>query len=268
MNKKRALVVISFGSTFEVAREQEIGGIKDALAAAFPHYDVYLAFTSNIIRKILAGRGLVIPSPVEIMDQLVVAGYDEVIIQPTHILHGEEFEGKILTLKAGYKEKFSKLVVGNPLLTSAEDYKMIAAAINSILPQLAENEGVVLMGHGSPRNNNESFGCTYNTLQKHLDRLGLPVIIGVVEDEDSPNFQVVLEELQARKYTKVHMWPFMVVAGDHAFNDMCGEDAGSWQKQIEALGIATEPHLEGLGRKKVVQALFVNHALKALADAE
>lgn len=267
MNNKRALVVISFGSTFAVAREQEIGGVEQALAEAFPNYDLFQAFTSSIIRKILAGRGVTIFSPIEVMDKLVAAGYEDVIVQPTHILHGEEFEQKILTLQK-YQDNFSKLVIGKPLLTIAEDYKLIAAAVNSILPRLAKDEGVVLMGHGSPRNNNDSFGCTYNNLQKYFDNLELPVIIGVVEEEDSPNFQAVLGLLQERGYRKVHLWPFMVVAGDHAFNDMCGEAADSWQKQIECLGIATELHLEGLGRKKVIQALFVNHALKALAEMD
>ena len=266
MYKKRALVVISFGSTYDAAREQEIGGITRALVEAFPRYDLFTGFTSNIIRRLLAARGLEFLSPREIMDKLVALGYEEVLIQPTHILHGEEYEQKILSLKNNYQEKFLKFVIGNPLLTELEDYKIVAAAVNSILPPLAEGEGVVFMGHGSPRNNNDSFGCTYNALQGYFDALGLPVVIGVVEEEDSPNFQTVLRQLQQRNYKKVHLYPFMVVAGDHAINDMCGESKDSWKKQIEAMGVATEAHLEGMGRQKVIQTIFVSHALQALAN--
>lgn len=266
MTHKKALAVISFGSTYDDTRIQDIGGIEQALAAAFPAYDQYRAFTSGIIRKRLGERGIKIESPDELLERLADIGYKELILQPTHLLHGEEFEQKILALKEKYQAAFEDIIISTPLITTENDYKLTAAAAVSVLPRLEAGEGVVFMGHGSPRNNNKSFGRTYNKLQKLFDAMGVPALIGTVEDEDSPNFDAVLKELRQRGYHKVHMYPFMVVAGDHANNDMYGDDDDSWRTQIEALGIKTCGHLQGMGRSKAIQAIYIQHALMAIAE--
>ena len=263
---KKAIVVISFGSTFSDTRIHDIGGIEQALAVAFPAYDQYRAFTSNIIRKRLAERGLVIDDTATVLNKLKEAGYEEVILQPTHLLHGEEFEQKILTLKEKFSDSFKKIIIGKPLIVEDADYKLVAAALSAQLPECAENEGVVFMGHGTPRNNNAAHGHTYVKLQALFDQLNAPVVIGTVEDEDSPNFEAVLEQIIKRGYKKVHMYPLMVVAGDHANNDMYGDDEDSWKTQIEAKGVATEGHLNGIGRYKAIQALYIQHVLQVMQD--
>ena len=264
MDSKKALVVISFGSTFDETRTHDIGGIEQALAAAFPAYDQYRAFTSVIVRKRLAERGINIDDTETVLQKLLAAGYEEVILQPTHLLHGEEFEQKVLSLKEKFPG-FKKFLISQPLIVNDEDYKLAAAAITVQIPPLAVDEGVVLMGHGTPRNNNKAHGQTYVKLQKIFDAMGLPIIVGTVEEEDTPNFDTVLEKLKERHYAHVHMYPLMVVAGDHANNDMYGDEEDSWKTQIEALGIKTTGHLCGLGRAKAIQSLYIQHVLRALS---
>lgn len=261
---KKALVVISFGSTFADTRIHDIGGIEQALAAAFPAYDQYRAFTSNIIRKRLADRGLVIDDTATVLNKLQAAGYEEVILQPTHLLHGEEFEQKILALKEQYLTSFKKIIISKPLIVEAADFDLVAAALIAQMPECAADEGIVFMGHGTPRDNNAAHGHTYVKMQALFDELNAPIVVGTVEDEDSPNFEAVLEQIEKRGYKKVHMYPLMVVAGDHANNDMYGDDEDSWKSQIEAKGVATEGHLNGIGRYKAIQALYIQHVLQAM----
>ena len=266
MSSKKALVVISFGSTFDDTRTCDIGGIEQALANAFPAYDHYRAFTSNIIRKRLDERGIHINNTETVLNQLIAQGYTEVILQPTHLLHGEEFEQKILALKEKFISRFQSILIGKPLIVDEEDYRLTAAALIAQLPQLAENEGILFMGHGTPRNNNQAHGHTYVKLQQLFQELNAPIIVGTVEDEDTPNFAAALSAIKSRGYQKVHMYPLMVVAGDHANNDMYGDDEDSWKSQLEACGIATEGHLNGIGRYPAIQALYVQHVLQTLAD--
>lgn len=262
--KKQALVVISFGSTFDDTRVKDIGGIEQALADAFPQFDTFRAFTSVVIRRRLAARGIIIDDPAAVLDKLYKAGYSTVVLQPTHLLHGEEFEQKILNLKAEYEGQFESIIISKPLITEEEDYGLTAAALITQFPDLGQNEGIVFMGHGTPRANNKAHGYTYNKMQSVFDELQAPVLIGTVEDEDSPNLATLLERLKNRGYSKVHLLPFMIVAGDHANNDMINED-DSWRSQIEKLGVETECHLNGIGRYKAIQSLYVQHMLRALS---
>lgn len=267
MKSLKALIVISFGSTFTETRLKDIGGIEQALAEAFPAYTQHRAFTSNFIRKRLAEKGLFIEDTESILQKLVEEGCEEVILQPTHLLHGEEFEQKIEALASTYASKFKKFIVSQPLIVEEEDYKLTAAAIASQFPPLGKNEGIVLMGHGTPRNNNKAHGYTYNKMQEIFDSMKLPIVVGTVEEEDNPNFDAVLKKVLERGYKKVHMYPLMVVAGDHANNDMYGDEVDSWKCQIEARGVKTEGHLHGIGRNKAIQALYAQHVLVAMSKS-
>ncbi|MDY4920392.1 MAG: sirohydrochlorin cobaltochelatase [Phascolarctobacterium sp.] len=264
MTNNKALVVISFGSTFDETRTLDIGGIEKALTQALPTHDFFRAYTSRIVRRKLAERGIIVDDIETVLNQLLATGYKEVHLQPTHLLHGEEFEQKIMVLKDKYASCFTKLTIGQPLIQNSEYYSLVAQALVAQLPPLAEDEGTIFMGHGSPRNNNASFHHTYITLQQEFDKLGAPVLIGTVEDEDAPNLEAVLTRVQERNYKHVHMYPLMVVAGDHANNDMYGDEPDSWKSQIEALGISTTGHLNGIGRYPTIQALYIKHMLTAL----
>lgn len=265
MKNTKALVVISFGSTFDETRTKDIGGIEKALAEAFPTYDQYRAFTSNIIRKNLAKRNIIIDDLETLLQKLVSLNYEEVLVQPTHLLHGEEFEQKILSLYNKFKNRFKRFTIGQPLILNDEDYYLTATVLISQLPKLNPNDGVILMGHGTPRDNNKSHAYTYAKLQNIFDKMHQPILVGTVEDEDYPNFNDIIKEIKKRGYTHVHMYPLMVVAGDHANNDMYGDEPDSWKSQIESLGITTTGHLHGIGRHKAIQALYIQHALKSLS---
>jgi len=265
MTNTKAIIVASFGSTFDETRKHDIGGIEKAIADAFPAYDQYRAFSSETVRKRLGERGIKINNIEETLELLLARKYEEVILQPTHLLHGEEFEKKILTLQEKYSHCFKKMLISRPLICDDEDYQLIAKALADFFPPLNNKEGVVLMGHGSPRPNNKSFHYTYIKLQKIFDELQLPVVVGTVEEKDEPNLDAVLKVLQKHNYTKVHMYPLMVVAGDHANNDMYGPEPDSWKSQIEALGIATEGHLTGIGRYSSIQNLYIQHIVQLLS---
>lgn len=262
----KAVVVVSFGTTFDEAREKDIGGIENAVTKAFPNRDFYRAFTSYIVMERLEkNKGIKVNDLQTVLAQLKKDGYKDILIQPAHLLHGEEFEVKVMPTVKKFQKQFDRVVVGNPFMTNDEDFAIAAAAVATQFPVLEKGEGIVLMGHGSPRDNNKSFGRTYNILQKCFDDMGLPVVVGVVEEVDSPNVEAVLELVKERGYKTVHMFPLMIVAGDHAHNDMYGDEADSWKTLIEAMGVKTVGHLGGIGRNVAVQNIYVQHAIAAEA---
>ena len=259
----KAVIVVSFGTTFDDARIKDIGGIENAIKNAFANRDFFSSNTSYIVMKRNAQKGVYIKDLATTLTNLKELCYTDILVQPTHILHGEEYEKKVLETIAKFKNEFSRLVVGNPLISNKEDFSIVAAALATQFPLLQPGEGIILMGHGSPRDNNKSFGNTYNNLQKSFDAMKLPVIVGTVEEDDSPNIEAVLNVLAMRNYKTVHMYPLMVVAGDHAHNDMYSSDEESWKTKIEKTGVKTSGYLVGIGRNPAIQSLYVQHAIIA-----
>ena len=263
----KAVVVVSFGSTFDETRTKDIGGIEEAVAKAFPNRDFKRAFTSYIIMERLEKNKGINDLPAT-LKELKKAGYKDILVQPTHLLHGEEYEHKVLTTVDKFKGDFDRIVVSDPLMVGKNDFAIAASAVATQFPTLGKGEGVVLMGHGSPRDNNQSFGNTYKMLQETFDKMGLPVVVGTVEEVDTPNVDEVLEQIKARGYKTVHMFPLMIVAGDHANNDMYGDEEDSWKSMIEKMGVKTVGHLQGIGRNAAVQAIYVQHAVAAEAGVQ
>ena len=265
----KAVVVVSFGSTFDDTRTKDIGGIEEAVAKAFPNRDFKRAFTSYIIMERLEkNKGIKVNDLPATLKELKKAGYKDILVQPTHLLHGEEYEHKVLTTVDKFKGDFDRIVVSDPLMVGKNDFAIAASAVATQFPTLGKGEGVVLMGHGSPRDNNQSFGNTYKMLQETFDKMGLPVVVGTVEEVDTPNVDEVLEQIKARGYKTVHMFPLMIVAGDHANNDMYGDEEDSWKSMIEKMGVKTVGHLQGIGRNAAVQAIYVQHAVAAEAGVQ
>ena len=265
----KAVVVVSFGSTFDDTRTKDIGGIEEAVAKAFPNRDFKRAFTSYIIMERLEkNKGIKVNDLPATLKELKKAGYKDILVQPTHLLHGEEYEHKVLTTVDKFKGDFDRIVVSDPLMVGKNDFAIAASAVATQFPTLGKGEGVVLMGHGSPRDNNQSFGNTYKMLQETFDKMGLPVVVGTVEEVDTPNVDEVLEQIKARGYKTVHMFPLMIVAGDHANNYMYGDEEDSWKSMIEKMGVKTVGHLQGIGRNAAVQAIYVQHAVAAEAGVQ
>ena len=261
---KKAIVVTSFGTTFDEARTMDIAGIETAIKEAFPAYDTRRAFTSNIVRKRLADRGIEVDSLSDALKKLAEEGYEEVYIQPTLLTPGEEYDKKIMAAAQQFQadQTFAKLAVGRPLLTldgqngQPDDFSLLADALRSQMPFLKKpGHTAAFMGHGSPHQHN----VAYEKLQAAFDKLSIPAVIGVVEETDHPNFADMSALLQARKVSAIVIMPLMIVSGDHANNDMAGPEDDSWVNRLTKAGYRMEASLGGLGRNPQVQALFVQH---------
>ena len=257
---KPVLLAVSFGSSYNETREANIGAIEADLQAAYPEYEVRRAFTSQIVIDILEEReGMEIDNVTEAMDRLVADGVKEVVVQPTHVMPGFEYDDVMAEI-ADYADKFDSMKVGNALLTTDEDYDAVVA---TLLEETAEynNEGtaVVFMGHGTHHEANE----TYTRLQKRLHAAGATnYFIGTVEG--APLVDEVLTAVQATDATKVVLLPLMIVAGDHANNDMAGDEEDSWKTVFTDAGYEVECVLKGLGEYAGIRALQVKHAGEAI----
>lgn len=254
---KKALAVISFGTTYPQAREA-IGQIEKALCAALPDYDFFRAFTSGmVIRKIEREEGIKIPNPAELMRHLSDAGYEKVLCQSLHVMPGFEYE-KMLAQLAPYREKFTQLSVGKPMLFGADDYGHICARLLRDLPTLAADEAYIYMGHGT-----EHFAnATYSQVENMFRFLGAErVFVGTVEG--FPDLEYIRRRLKKHGVRKVTLAPFMIVAGDHAQNDLAGEEEDSWKTVLEADGYEVTADLRGLGDMDAVRELFVRHVCAA-----
>lgn len=264
----QAIVVVSFGTTFDDAREKCIESVENKITEMFPFYEVRRAFTSNIVMKRLAEKGIMVDNLEQALTKLKNEEYTDVIIQSTHLIPGEEYNTKILEVAAKHKNDFQTIKIGRPVLTysgdnNTNDYKEFVKALKKQLPQ---NQGkdtqIIFMGHGS----NHENGTVYSKLQLELDKQGVKGYVAVVEDGAEPSFDSVLKKLANNKETKkVLLMPLMLVAGDHANNDMAGEEEDSWKSIVTAKGYAVEIYMHGLGENKAFQDIYVEHIKDAIA---
>lgn len=245
---KQALVIVSFGTSVPAARKS-IDAVTRAMAACMPEADLFLALTSPTIRRKLRARGEQAFSLEEILEAL--AGYDRVVVQPTHLLYGIEYD-RIRETVAAFARRLPGLVLGTPLLAGTEDLQALAGILLEAHPR--SGEAMVLMGHGT-----EHFAnLVYPAFQTVLRLRGCSdVYVGTVEGW--PGIGDVIDQLKADGVKKALLVPMMLVAGDHACNDMAGLEPDSWKNQLEAQGIAVRCHLEGLGSLEAVQALYCRH---------
>lgn len=250
---KKALAVVSFGTSYPDARVA-IENLERTLAAARPEYDFYRAFTSGIvIRKIEREEGVRILNPGELMERLAAEGYDEVVCQSLHVIPGNEYE-KMCEQIAGYRARFRRLEIGKPLLWEDTDYLRCGRALLQSLPRLAEDEAIVYMGHGSDHFSNASYALMENTFRfLGAERLYIATVEGF------PNFDYILRRLHKHAVTRVYVAPFMIVAGDHAQNDLAGDEAESWKSLLETEGYDVTVLLKGLGEYPALGALFAAH---------
>ena len=256
---KKALLVISFGTSYKDTREKTIVVSENALAEAFPDYDLKRAFTSNIIIKVLKDRdGIEVNNVTEAIEEIYAEGYGEVLVQPLHVINGAEYHDLKNEL-APYADKFAKFSLGSPLLTHSADYVSMVEAVAAQLPALGEKEAVVFMGHGTHHHANAAYGALDYTLKLN----GYPnVYVGTVEG--SPTLDDVMQHLDADGIEKVTLMPLMVVAGDHAQNDMAGDEDDSWKVILKAAGYEVDTLLVGLGEMEGIHQMYIEHAQTAL----
>ncbi len=252
---KKALAVISFGTTHPDAR-QSIARIERALCEAMPDCDFYRAFTSSVVRsRIAAAEGLKVPGPDELMEQLSAAGYDEVCCQSLHVMPGLEYE-KMYRELIPFRGRFRCFTLGQPLLASPEDCRAVCEGLLISLPDCAPEEAYVYMGHGT-----EHFAnAVYSEMENQFRALGAErVYVGTVEG--FPGLDYVRSRLRRRQVRRVTLAPLMIVAGDHAKNDLAGDGPDSWKSILVRDGYEVEADLRGLGEVPAVQAQFAAHCL-------
>lgn len=264
---KKAILVVSFGTTYLETLTRNIESVENKIKEAFPEYEVRRAFTSRMVIKKLAARdSLVIDTEQQALEKLQAEGYTEVYVQPLHVVAGEEYDKvKRLVVHFAHTKAFEKIKLGRPLLyfmgqeDQTDDYLAAITAMTKQFPSFNDAEALVLMGHGGVHPAN----AAYAALQLKLEQAGLDGIY-VYTVEGFPSLKNVIEKLKANQVCKVLLAPFMLVAGDHAQNDMAGDDEDSAKSQLEQAGFAVEVHLRGLGENPYIQELYVQHLRDAI----
>ena len=260
---EKELLVVSFGTSFNDSRRLTIGAIETALQEAFPDWSVRRAFTSQIIiDHVLKRDGEKIDNVSEALDRAADNGVKTLVVQPTHLMHGFEYTDLKNEL-AEYADAFDKIVLAEPLLNTDADFDMVAEAIVNATAKYDDGKtAVCFMGHGTEAESNS----VYAKMQTILSEAGCEhYYIGTVEAE--PSVEDVLKMVKAGEYSRVVLRPLMIVAGDHANNDMAGDDEDSWKSIFEAEGYEVECVLEGLGQLPEVCGLFAEHTREAMASA-
>lgn len=253
-NIKKGIVVISFGTSYEKARKLNIKSVEEKIAKEFKDYEIRRAFTSfRVINKLKNRDGIFIDNPSEALDKMKLEGFNEVIIQPLHLIPGYEYYEKIVSVYKEYESNFNSLKLGYPLLYSVEDYKLTVNAIKSQLPELNDNTAVVMMGHGTHHHANACYPC----LQNFINNEKLNVYIATVEGY--PELDIVIPKLKDKKIKNIILMPLMLVAGDHIINDMASQDEDSWKSILEEEGFNVTTYLHGLGENVKIQDIYVKH---------
>ena len=257
---EQELLVVSFGTSFNDSRRLTIGAIEGSLAESFPDWSVRRGFTSQIIiDHVLSRDGVAIDNVSEALNRAADNGVKTLVVQPTHLMDGFEYNDLVDEL-AGFADAFEAIAVGEPLLSSEEDFAAVAEAIVQATAEYDDGEtAICFMGHGTEA---ESNGV-YAKMQQVLSEAGYDnYFIGTVEAE--PSVEDLLEAVQAGDYKRVVLRPLMIVAGDHANNDMAGDEEDSWKSVFESAGYEVECVLSGLGELEAIRDLFVQHAQAAM----
>ena len=279
---EKELLVVSFGTSFNDSRVADIKSIEDALQEANPDWSVRRAFTAQIIiNHIQARDGEKIDNMEQALERAVANGVKQLVVQPTHLMHGAEYDEMCAAIDK-VRDKFESVEIAEPMLgevgndatvINADKEAVAKAVVAAALEEsgyestaAAKDAGVayVLMGHGTAH----VAKVTYSQMATQMDKLGYEnVFIGTVEGEpEDTSCEAVIAAVKEAGYTTVVLRPLMVVAGDHANNDMAGADEDSWKTMFEAAGLTVNCQISGLGRIADVQALYVAHA-KAAIDA-
>ena len=276
------ILVVSFGTSFNDSRAKDIKAIEDALQAAYPDYSVRRAFTAQIIiNHVQARDGEKIDNMKQALDRAVANGVKNLVVQPTHLMHGAEYDEMCEAVNE-YADKFESVAIAEPLLgevgadateinadkeavaTAITTEAVAAAGYDDAAAAAADGTAFVFMGHGT----SHTAKISYSQMQITMQTLGYDnVFIGTVEGEpEDTACEAVIEKIKEAGYTKVVLRPLMVVAGDHANNDMAGDDADSWLSQFKAAGCfdSVDTQIAGLGEIADVQQIYIDHTKAAI----
>lgn len=254
------LLVLSFGTSFNDSRRLTIGAIENDLEATFPDYAVRRGFTANtIIDHIQRRDNVKIDDVDEAMNRAIDNNVKKLVIQPTHLMNGLEYD-ELVEKVAQYADGFEKIAIGEPLLTSEDDFKRVEQALVDWTREYDDGKtAICFMGHGTEAESN----AVYQKMQDLLTADGYDnYFIGTVEA--SPSFEDILKNVKAGSYDRIILQPMMVVAGDHATNDMASEDEASWKTMFENEGYEVTCLLRGMGENEAIRKIYVDHAQAAI----
>lgn len=254
------LLVLSFGTSFNDNRRLTIGAIEDSLEKAFPDYSVRRGFTANIVIDHINRRdGFLIDDVEAALNRAESNGVKTLVVQPTHLMNGFEYNDLIKEV-GDRSDSFDKVVFGEPLLTSDDDFKRVEQAIVDWTKEYDDGKtAICFMGHGTEAESN----AVYQKMQDLLTADGhTNYFIGTVEA--APTLDDVVEAVKKGDYERVVLEPLMVVAGDHANNDMAGDEEDSWKSVFEAEGYKVECLLRGLGENEAIRQIYIDHAQAAI----
>ncbi len=257
---EKELLVVSFGTSFNDSRRLTIGAIEDALEEAFEDYSVRRAFTSNIIIDHINERdGYLIDDVDEALNRAIDNGVKELVVQPTHLMNGLEYHD-LYDAIAQYSDAFESVKIGEPLLSTDMDKEAVMEILADWTKEYDDGKtAIVFMGHGTEADSN----AVYQEMQDlFTDKDYENYFVGTVEA--TPSLEDVMAKVKEGGYERVILEPMMVVAGDHANNDMAGDEDGSWKKEFEKEGYEVECLLRGLGENEDIQALYAEHAKAAM----
>ncbi|MEA4925214.1 MAG: sirohydrochlorin cobaltochelatase [Syntrophomonadaceae bacterium] len=256
--KKKAILVVSFGTSHAATRAGTIGAIEKDVAAAYPEYEVRRAFTSQKVIDILAHRdGIRVDNVREAMNRLLEEGFREVIVQPTHIIKGI-MNDEMMAVVEGFTDKFVKIEMGQPLLGRTEDYQNVTKAIMDQFTDMENNEALILMGHGT----GHQVNAVYTALERQFKQRGhAHVFVGTVEAY--PDIEAVMNKIELYDFQKITLMPLMIVAGDHVIHDMAGEEDDSWKNLLAGAGYEVTCILKGLGEIQAIRDIFLDHIAAA-----
>lgn len=253
---KKAILAVSYGTTYEDALKHSVGALEDDFRLAYPDCTVFRAFTGKRIIELLKKKGICVNNVEEMLTLLAQDGYDEIIVQPTHIISGDEFD-KIGAAVSAMSDRFSSVRIGAPLLDSTSD---LEALCRFCAEQYGREGGaLVLMGHGSGHEANRLYRDFAETCRKlgHTDMF-------IATLEAPPCLEDILPHLHAGGYRDITIAPLLFVAGGHACRDMAGDESHSWKSKLESEGFHVTAVVKGLGEYPEVRALYVKHLQQAM----
>ena len=258
---KDAIVVMSFGTTFKDTREKTIDATVAEIQAAHPDVKVVTAFTSHIIiDRIAAKEGIKYPTPEEALEQLKADGYTRVALATLDVIPGMEYAYD-KGVYDNYKNEFKKMTLGTSLMywqgqeEQADDVTETINALKSQFPKQGKSDAILIMAHGTPQVSN----AYYSVIQAKIDEMGLKNVY-VYTVEGWPSLETVLPKLKANGIKHITLMPMMMVAGDHANNDMAGDEPDSHESQLEAEGFTVDAYIHGIGENQKIRDLYVQRA--------
>lgn len=253
---KKGILVVSFGTSYAETRKVTIQAIENKVKEIFKEYEVRRAFTSGmIINKLKKRDNIFIDNTEEALEKMAEEGFEEIYVQSLHIMPGEEYDDVRLAVhKFEHKEVFKKLVLGRPLLYRTKDYFKAVKALKDQIPEREREHAIVFMGHGSTHPANSSYAL----FQHVIDESKLENVY-IANVEGFPELEVILPRLNKNAIKEITLMPFMLVAGDHATNDMASDEKDSWKSILEKEGYKVNIYLHGIGENKGIQDIFIQH---------